>query len=538
LGHKYYNFLIFVTGAAVLALELLASRVKTPYFGVSLYIWSAILATTLSFLAIGYYLGGLISGAVREDRLEIYFLWSPLVAAMSIAFACLVYPVLFPALGAIDLLMGSFVGSVILLGIPLICLAAMNPLLIAMERQDKQKGDVGAGRVFFISTAGSVAGVFITAFLLIPNMSNFRALLSISMLLIAAVVFCVFATNTLGRNLRIAMLTASLLGALFCTTLLAMKNLYFTGIAVQGGTPATARIAAEYHSLYGNTKVIEHTGKHGLPAQYLTLVQDGHVLNNTLPDGTSLDSYTYLLEALALKFSPRADRVLVLGLGAGIVPMRMSSRGSQVTVVELDPGIIRSAFEYFGFQDVGIDLIQEDARTFVRRCPHSYDVIIVDLFQGDGVPDYLMTAEFFADLRDCMEADGTLVMNTFFDNIRQEANLHVLATLAQAFPFIYQATWKEGDRESSGNPVINSYLVGRIRDTVSKDIPVIEIMPSLLRKYYEGTMSSLVKVPLESLEGIAAITDEHNFYSVEFARMQMAYRDRVLRTLPLNILVN
>ena len=63
-------------------------------------------------------------------------------------------------------------------------------------------------------------------------------------------------------------------------------------------------------------------------------------------------------------------------------------------------------------------------------------------------------------------------------------------------------------------------------------------MPSLLRKYYEGTLSSLAKVPLESLEGIAAITDEHNFYSVEFARMQMAYRDRVLRTLPLNILVN
>jgi len=218
--------------------------------------------------------------------------------------------------------------------------------------------------------------------------------------------------------------------------------------------------------------------------------------------------------------------------------MRMSSRGSQVTVVELDPGIIRSAFEYFGFQDGGIDLIQEDARTFVRRCPQSYDIIIVDLFQGDGVPDYLMTAEFFADLRDCMEADGTLIMNTFFDNVRQEANLHVLATLAQAFPVIYQAIWKEGDRESSGDPVINSYLVGRIRDTVPKDTPVIEIMPSLLRKYYEGTLSSLAKVPLESLEGIAAITDEHNFYSIEFARMQMAYRDRALQTLPVNVLAN
>ena len=50
--------IIFISGAAILALELLASRIMTPYFGVSLYIWSGILSITLISLAAGYWHGG------------------------------------------------------------------------------------------------------------------------------------------------------------------------------------------------------------------------------------------------------------------------------------------------------------------------------------------------------------------------------------------------------------------------------------------------------------------------------------------------
>jgi len=47
--------IIFITGGAILALELLASRIMTPYFGVSLYIWTGILSITLVSLALGYW---------------------------------------------------------------------------------------------------------------------------------------------------------------------------------------------------------------------------------------------------------------------------------------------------------------------------------------------------------------------------------------------------------------------------------------------------------------------------------------------------
>ena len=63
---RQYEALIFITGAITLSLEVLASRIMTPYFGVSLYIWAGILSITLIFLALGYQLGGQISR--RRDR--------------------------------------------------------------------------------------------------------------------------------------------------------------------------------------------------------------------------------------------------------------------------------------------------------------------------------------------------------------------------------------------------------------------------------------------------------------------------------------
>jgi hypothetical protein len=92
--------IIFTTGGAILALELLASRILTPYFGVSLYIWSGILSITLVSLAAGYWQGGrLASGkkgrAPAADKLVSLFALMPALAALAIVAACLIYPYLF-----------------------------------------------------------------------------------------------------------------------------------------------------------------------------------------------------------------------------------------------------------------------------------------------------------------------------------------------------------------------------------------------------------------------------------------------------------
>ena len=87
-----YEFLIFLTGGVVLALEVLSSRIMTPFFGVSLYIWAGILSTTLTFLAIGYSLGGRLANKCAVDTLPILFLGAPIIAALWIGIAAATYP--------------------------------------------------------------------------------------------------------------------------------------------------------------------------------------------------------------------------------------------------------------------------------------------------------------------------------------------------------------------------------------------------------------------------------------------------------------
>jgi len=181
--------ILFLCGAAVLALELLASRIMTPYFGVSLYIWTGILSITLIALALGYWAGGRLASGKRstgnQARLTLLFALMPAVASLAIAGACLAYPWLFPRLASADLVLGAFGACLFLLFVPLFAASAMNPLLVAilLARGGGRPGDAGAGRVFFVSTLGSVAGVLATGFGLIHYLTNFSATLAVALLL-------------------------------------------------------------------------------------------------------------------------------------------------------------------------------------------------------------------------------------------------------------------------------------------------------------------------------------------------------------------
>ncbi|UCG48633.1 MAG: ATP-binding protein, partial [Phycisphaerales bacterium] len=106
---------------------------------------------------------------------------------------------LFPALSSASLVLGSFAGGFLLLALPLTALSAMNPVLIALQRHRRSRGDGGAGRIFFISTVGSVAGVLVTAFVFIPNMTNYRASLLLGLALCAAVALLAFRSRALTR---------------------------------------------------------------------------------------------------------------------------------------------------------------------------------------------------------------------------------------------------------------------------------------------------------------------------------------------------
>lgn len=528
--------IIFVSGSAILALELLASRIMTPYFGVSLYIWTGILSITLVSLALGYWAGGKCTGgkSVAVERLTQLYALMPAVAAFAIVAACLAYPFLFSPLAGWSLVLGAFAACMILLFLPLVATAAMNPLLVAIALQatNRQAGDAGAGKVFFVSTIGSVAGVLVTAFGMIPYLSNFAATLTV-----AVALALLSLTAAMTPSIRLAARTA--VGATAATAAFAAVLLLWQADAYTGRMGSvsyggeTWRVEASYGSLFGTVKILKSNPDADSGRFLRIYFQDGLVQNTVDSNGRSMSFYTYALEALAYAYRSDLGSALVLGLGAGVVPMQLARRGAAVDVAEIDPASLRVAREFFSFDPVKARIHHADARTFLRDCPRRFDVVVVDLFHGDGTPDYLVTREFFRDLRNCLAGRGVAVFNTFADLERPAVYAHFLATLRAELPYIalYRPEWP-------GAVHINSFVVAAADALPAPAKVTLDYVPA---RHGEPLWNMLAHPrPLDAalLAGGRIVTDARSVAAHDLALGQLIYRRAVVEALPPTLLLN
>ncbi len=525
--------MLFISGGAVLALELLASRILTPYFGVSLYIWTGILSITLIALALGYWAGGRLAVKRQLPRLVQLYALMPAIAAFAIVASCLAYPHLFPRLAAADLVLGAFVACLALLFVPLVAASAMNPLLIAISlaRTGGGVADAGAGRVFFVSTLGSVVGVLVTAFGLIPHASNFAATLSVAlvMALLSAVILALPPMPLPARG-RLGAVAA---GATLAATLaLVFADAYIARMWPASFGGRTWQVEARLSSLFGTVKILRSEPESD--GRFARLYfQDGLVQNTVASDGRSLSFYTYALEALTYAYQPRPRSALVLGLGAGIVPMRLAARGVTVEAVDIDPASLAAATRYFGFDVSRVRVHIADARTQLKRCGKGHDVVIVDLFQGDGTPDYLSTRNFFSDLRRCLAPGGVAVFNTFADLDRPDAYAHLLATLRTELPYI--ALYRP---DFPGSTHINSFIVaGTTPLPRPKEITLDYVPP-----HHAGRLAAMLMQPQSLNRGLLEdgeiVTDARNRGLHDSAMTQLIYRRSIVQAVPPAFLVN
>jgi|KBSMisStaDraftv2_1062788.scaffolds.fasta_scaffold03590_8 spermidine synthase len=531
--------IIFVTGAAILALELLASRIMTPYFGVSLYIWSGILSITLISLAAGYWHGGrLASGksgrAPPPEKLAFLFALMPALASLAIVAACLLYPYLFYRLARLDLVLGAFIACVALLFVPLFVTSAMNPLLVAIVlRQKSARGDLadaGAGRVFFISTIGSVAGVVLTAFGLIRFMSNFAATVVIAVILAALPLIVVFAANLNVARRRQLTITASLALATSLALLIG-ADAYTSHLWPVNYAGSTWNVEKVYRSSFGTVKILKSGPRDNEPYTRMYF-HDGLLQNMVGARNQSLSMYTYALESLSFSYRPGLRRALVLGIGAGMVPMRLADRGIDVTAVDIDIASLHAAREVFGFDPKKANTLQADARTYLRSCNGGYDVVILDLFHGDGVPEYLVTREFFHDLKKCLGDRGVAVFNTFADLDKPRAYAHFLATLRSELPFMTLY------RPSYGANHVNSFIVAASSPLRTPARADLSDVPSRHVELMKVMFAHPIPLDQRLLEDGRVITDADNPAAMDIADSQMVNRRYVIEALPAAFFVN
>lgn len=178
----------FFCGAVVMAFEIVGSRMLGPYVGTSMFAWTSIIGVILLSLSIGYFWGGRIADMrPRADILSLFIFISALFIIITLVVKESVLEIL---LGSIDNIhIVSVIASLVLFAIPSILLGMVSPFAVRIKMKSLEKSGSTVGNLYAISTVGSIVGVFLAGFLLIPTFKITNILMLLAIVLISVSIF-------------------------------------------------------------------------------------------------------------------------------------------------------------------------------------------------------------------------------------------------------------------------------------------------------------------------------------------------------------
>ena len=403
---------VSISGAAVLTVEILGTRIIGPYYGVSLFLWSALISITLCALSIGYMVGGRVADRGASIRtvgmvMAIAGIWLVLTPIIKRPVVMLT--------GPLSLRPGVLVAATILFLPPLLLLGMVSPMAVKLRTASLVEVGRSAGDLYAVSTIASVAAALLTGFVLIPGIGVSRLTAITGMVLLVTGAACVLGGRgrSAGRVSSAAAMIVIAAGSLF--------------LVPDGRRPSDGTgLIAFAESPYAEIRVVEHRG-----ARFLLI--DGGI--HTFVDvgtGRNLFPYVHVVELTRDMFDAPGEMLLV-GLGGGTLARDYSGWGWDVDAVEIDPEVVRLAGEYFGLKPEDADVTVMDGRRFLAETEKKYDLIVLDAFGSGSVPFHMITMEAFRLVSERLSPGGIVAVN--LQSIGWKSNLlrSVAATLVKVF---------------------------------------------------------------------------------------------------------
>jgi predicted membrane-bound spermidine synthase len=452
-GRRTVYTIVFLAGFVGLGIELAGSRLLDPWFGNSILVWAALIGLILLYLAVGYGLGGRL--ADRHPRPGLFFTLAAVAGLATGAIPLVARPILQRAADVffgydLALLLGAFAATLLLFAPAVILLGCVAPFAIRILVGGREDAGRTAGRVFALSTAGSLCGVFVPVLVLLPNLGTRRTFFCMGLLLAGA------ATAALAQQRRRRALLLALAWLILAVLALMPSP------PLRGGAETVFEDESAYHYL--------RVQRHG--EELLLRLNEGAGIHSVYRPGGGLADgiWDYFLLAPFFASAPRqpedVDSLLVLGLAAGTVARLYTEAYGPIPIrgVELDPAILTVARRFFAMNQPNLTAVAGDARYVLRRDTARYDVIAVDAYRPPYIPFHLTTVEFFAEVRRHLTPDGVVAVNVARTAEDETLVVALATTMAAVFPSVFIL-----DEPMAGFDLGNSLVVATKRPATLAD---------------------------------------------------------------------
>ena len=411
------RILTFTSGAIVMALEIVTSRILTPVFGSTIYTWGSLIGVILSGLSLGYFLGGKFADSHPSFEkicgivfsVGIFIVGMPFFATSIVDFSTSVLP---------GTQYTPLVATFLLLILPSVLLGFVSPYVIKLGTSTLQSVGNISGNLYAISTLGSILGTFVTVFVLIPNL----------------------AVNQIIFGLGIALIASSLVGlkrspkviavAIVILLIVPWSSLSVNTISHNG------KLIYEKETLFSHLDIVEYGSNISM---YLDGMRHSSMIVND-PLDLVIDYTEYF--HLGMMFNPDSKNILFVGGGGFTGPKNFLTLypDTRIDAIEIDPDVIDAAKQFFDLKDdPRLQIFNDDARKHLSQFDKKYDLIVLDAYAANYVPYHLMTHEFFQVVEQRMEPDGVVVGN-FIGSIEGNDSQLVRAiykTMKETFPVSY-----------------------------------------------------------------------------------------------------
>jgi len=427
LGHNSLLFerigiyiIVFLTGASIMVIELLGTRIIAPFYGNSLYVWASLISITMIALALGYFIGGRLSDSALKIRLS-------LIIAMSALFILLIPLCARPILLLSDplgLRAGAFFSSFILFTPCLMMLGMIGPFAIKLSTTEISGLGNSVGSIYAVSTVGSVFGTLLLGFFLFTIFGSREILIGLGI----GLLFLAFGTAVLERSIYA---TRVALWPYLLVLLIGMASLPKL-VSAGKFEPSNQgfKLRSEQESLYGWVRVIDQYSE-----DLRLLTSDSSVIGAaSISNGLNRLAYQDIVGIIPM-LNPSMKKALIIGLGAGHMSGILHDvYGMTVDTLEIDPSVASAAIDFFNHHPSGQNIIG-DARYEIRHLTGPYDLIIHDCFTGGTEPVHLLTVEALQQIRSLLSPDGILALNfVAFSGSDSIALQSVSKTIAEVFP--------------------------------------------------------------------------------------------------------